>query len=68
MASDSDMTSFLSGQNCSMMDVSNNCFPLIRLHVSLEVHVLDLDFILTQTVLKSAYMTGYFERCSSSME
>lgn len=68
MASDSDMTSFLSGQNCSVLDVSNNWFPLIRLYVFLEVHVLDLDFILTQTVLESAYMTGYFERCRISME
>jgi hypothetical protein len=54
MASDSDMTSFLSGQVCSIVDVSCNCYPLIRFYVSLEFHVLDLGFILTQTVLKSA--------------
>jgi hypothetical protein len=50
MPSDSDMATFFSDCECSMKDASHDCFLVFLFHVALEVHLLNLSFILALTV------------------
>lgn len=54
VSSDSDMATFLSNCMCSMLNVLCNDFPLFGFHVSFELHLLDLDFVLTQLITKQS--------------